>query len=179
MNKLCKFFSILALTISLAGVIYVAFHEKKEVHYGFVNTERLLNSFVESQKALDEVNQVDNKWNVERAVIEDSLKAFEQRLNESYDKLSVAEKIEKKREQTARIEELRRFDMARANSIQQLRVQKLQSVYEKINVAIIDFAKENGLDIIFASSNGSIVYGDGSKVDFTDDFLNFLNNRFK
>lgn len=98
---------------------------------------------------------------------------------ESYEKLSVAEKTEKKKEQVARIEELGRFNQARANSIQQLRVQKLQNVYEKINAAMADYAKKNGLDIVFATSNGSIVYGEGSKVDITEDFLVFLNDRFK
>lgn len=179
MNKMSKIIAVLAMIISIAGIAYVAQHNNNEVHYGFVNTEKLLNSFVESQKALDEVKQAEEKWNTERAVIEDSLKAFEQRLAESYEKLSVAEKTEKKKEQVARLEELGRFNQARANSIQQLRVQKLQTVYEKINAAMADYAKKNGLDIVFATSNGSIVYGEGSKVDITEDFLVFLNDRFK
>ncbi|MCL4103376.1 periplasmic chaperone for outer membrane proteins Skp [Fibrobacter sp. UWH9] len=179
MNKMGKIAAVLAVIISLAGIAYVLQHSKDEVRYGFVNTEKLLNSFVESQKALDEVQQAETKWNTERLVIEDSLKAFEARVVESYEKLSVAEKTAMKKEQVSRIEELGRFNQARANSIQQLRVQKLQNVYEKINAAMSDFAKKNGLDIVFATSNGSIVYGEGSKVDVTDDFLVFLNDRFK
>ena len=179
MNKFCKVAAVLAVVISLVGVAYVAIHSKNEVHYGFVNTEKLMNSFVESQKALEEVKQAEEKWNSDRELIEDSLKAFEKRMMESYDKLSVAEKTDLKKEQVSRIEELGRFNQARASAIQELRLQKLQSVYEKINASMSDFAKKKGLDIVFASSNGSIVYGDGSKVDITEDFLVFLNDRFK
>lgn len=179
MNNICKIAAVLAIVISLVGVAYVVFLNQNEVHYGFVNTEKLMNSFVESQKALDEVKQAEGKWDADRAVIEDSLKAFETRMLESYEKLSVLEKTNMKKEQVSRIEELSRFNQARASAIQELRLQKLQSVYEKINASMSDFAKKKGLDIVFASSNGSIVYGDGSKVDITEDFLVFLNDRFK
>lgn len=179
MNNVCKIFAILAVVISLVGIANIVFHCKNEVHYGFVNTEKLMNSFVESQKALEEVKLAEEKWNSERAVIEDSLKAFESRMAESYEKMTVEEKIKMKKEQVSRIEELGRFNQARANAIQQLHTQKLQNIYDKINSAVIDFAKKKGFDIVFASSNGSIVYGDGSKADVTEDFLVFLNDRFK
>ncbi|OWV05082.1 OmpH family outer membrane protein [Fibrobacter sp. UWH1] len=179
MNKISKLFAVLAIVISLIGVGYVYQHNQNEVHYGFVNTEKLLNGFVESRKAVDEVKKAEEKWNAERSVIEDSLKAFETRAAENYEKLSVAEKTKLKKEQIARIEELGRFNQVRANAIQQLNVEKLQGIYEKINAAMVDFAKKQKLDIVFASSNGSIVYGDGSKVDITEDFLVFLNDRFK
>lgn len=59
MNKMSKIIAVLAMIISITGIAYVAQHNNNEVHYGFVNTEKLLNSFVESQKALDEVKQAE------------------------------------------------------------------------------------------------------------------------
>jgi Skp family chaperone for outer membrane proteins len=179
MNKLTSFLAALAIVFSLAGLAAVAYFHNNNVNYGFVNTEKLLNSFVESQKAMDEIRVEEEKWTKERTIIEDSLKAFEERIAATYEKLTVDEKRKVKAEQVARIEELGRFNQARSAAIQNKRLEKLQSVYQKINAALVDFASEKGLDVVFASSNGSIIYGDGTDADLTEKFLLFLNNRFK
>ena len=77
------------------------------------------------------------------------------------------------------MEEAGRFEQARANKMQRLRLEKLQVVYQKINAALADFAADRGIDVIFASSNGSIVYGDGSRADLTAEFSHYLNERFR
>lgn len=179
MNRLASCVALVSVALSLCAVAIAAYCKATTVSYGFVNTERLLNSFVESQKALDEIRVEEDRWVSERKVIEDSLKAFEERLASTYDKMSVDEKRKAKAEQVNRIEELGRFNQARSVAIQNKRLEKLQGVYQKINAAIADYAMENGLDVVFASSNGSIVYGDGTAADLTDEFLLYLNNRFK
>lgn len=179
MNKIMASVSLAAIVISLCSIAMVAHYKANNVSYGFVNTEKLLNSFVESQKALDEIRAEEEKWSAERTIIEDSLRAFEDRMREVYANLSVDEKKKMKEEQVHRIEELGRFNQARSVNIQNMRVEKLQGVYQKINAAMSDFALDRGIDVVFASSNGSIVYGDGTKADLTDEFLLFLNQRFK
>lgn len=179
MNKATSIIATLAIVLSICAIAMVGYYKASNVQYGFVNTEKLLNSFVESQKALDEIKAEEEKWNKERAIIEDSLRAFETRMAETYATLSVSEKKKVKSEQVSRIEELGRFNQARSSAIQKLQVEKLQNVYQKINAAMADFASERGIDIVFASSNGSIVYGDGTNADLTEDFLRFLNARFK
>lgn len=179
MNKFSTFLAALAIVFSVAGLSVVAYFHNSKVNYGFVNTEKMLNSFVESQKALDEIRAEEEQWIKERTVIEDSLKAFEKYIDSTYSKLSVDEKRKVKSEHVSRIEELGRFNQARSTAIQNKRLEKLQSVYQKINAAMADFASERGLDVVFASSNGSIVYGDGTDADLTEKFLRFLNNRFK
>ena len=179
MNKPSYIVAILALVLSIAGLATVAYYHNTKINYGFLNTEKLLNSFVESQKALDEIRAEEEKWVSERKIIEDSLKAFEERIAVNYEKLSVDEKRKVKAEHVSRIEELGRFNQARSTAIENKRLEKLQGVYQKINASMIDFASQNGLDVVFASSNGSIVYGDGSDADLTEKFLLFLNNRFR
>ncbi|MBR5401705.1 MAG: OmpH family outer membrane protein [Treponema sp.] len=179
MNRIMRIFAIAAVVMSLCSIAMVVHYKANNVTYGFVNTEKLLNSFVESQKALDEIRAEEEKWTAERTIIEDSLRAFEERMKETYASLSVSEKKKMKEEQVNRIEELGRFNQARSVNIQNMRVEKLQSVYQKINAAMADFALSRGIDIVFASSNGSIVYGDGTKADLTEDFVLFLNMRFK
>lgn len=179
MNKFMPLLATLAIIISVASLVTVAHFQHETVKYGFVNTEKLLNSFVESQRALDDIRAEEETWATERKVIEDSLKAFEERTVATYEKLSVDEKRKAKAEQVSRIEELGRFNQARSTAIENKRLEKLQGVYQKINAAMVDFASENGLDVVFASSNGSIVYGDGTDADLTEKFLRFLNNRFK
>lgn len=179
MNKLTSLLAFFAITLSICSISVVGYYKYKKIDYGFVNTEKLLNSFVESQKALDEIHAEENRWVKERTIIEDSLKAFEERIAVNYDKLPVDEKRKLKSEQVSRIEELGRFNQARSAAIQNKRQEKLQGVYQKINAAMTDFASERGLDVVFASSNGSIVYGDGTDADLTEEFLRFLNARFK
>jgi len=179
MNRFVFWSALFSIIASFAGIVCVVFFLHNDINYGFVNTEKLLNSFVESQKALDEIRDEEEKWMKEKRIIEDSLYAFEARMKKTYKNLSIDEKKKMKKEQTARIEELARFNSARAQSIQNLRTEKLQGIYNKINAAMLDFATERGLDVVFASSNGSIVYGEGSDADLTDAFLCFLNARFK
>lgn len=179
MKKVISVVAAISIVLSLCSIAMVVYYKTNRINYGFVNTEKLLNSFVESQKALDEIRAEEEKWTAERTVIEDSLRAFEERMKETYTNLSVNEKKRMKEEQVNRIEELGRFNQARSVNIQNMRAEKLQNIYQKINAAMDDFALNRGIDIVFASSNGSIVYGDGTKADLTDDFLLFLNQRFK
>jgi len=179
MNKLCISFALAAILFSLAGWGFMGVWQYKSVHYGFVNTERLLNGFSESKKAVEKIEEEQKKWETQRLVIEDSLKAFEKRMESAYAGLSIEQKNAMKKEQFQRIEELDHFNQARAKSIEMRRVEELQGIYQKINVAMEDFAHEKKLDIVFASSNGNIVYGNGSSVDLTDEFVRFLNDRFK
>lgn len=171
--------SILAIAVAIVGFFVLGMTKHNQVSYGFVNTEKLLDSFVESSRAMEEIKAEELKWAENRTVIEDSLKAFEQRIALIYDTASVKKKTELKDEQVRRIEELGRFNQSYSNRIQNMRVEKLSGIYQKINAAMSDYAREKGLDIVFASSNGSIVYGDGTKADITADFLVFLNKRFK
>jgi len=171
--------AIVSIVLSVAGLSWLAISEHNRVRFGFVNTEKLLTSFVESQKSMQEVRDEDAKWRKSYAIIDDSLKAFEQRMATVYDAAPLAEKKALKDEQVRRIEEMGRFEKAQAQKIQTMQTQKLQAIYDKINSAMTDFAKQEGLDLIFASSNGSIVYGDGTDADLTDAFSQFLNARFK
>lgn len=179
MNRVCVLLAVVSLLLSLAGWFFIGVFQQKNIRYGFVNTERLLNEFDESKRAVDRISEEQEKWNVQRAIIEDSLKAFEKRMELSYDSLSVEERKRLKQEQLRRMEELGRFNQARANSLEKRRVEELQAVYQKINVAIGTFAKERKLDVVFASSNGNIVYGNGTSADLTDDFVKFLNEQFR
>ncbi len=170
---------IIPTLLSLASIIAVIYYHTTSVRYGFVNTEKMLSSFVESQKVFDDLRAEEEKWLAEKRIIEDSLVSFERDLENKYESLSIEEKIKAKKEHLNRIEELGKFNIAREKAIQALQIEKMTSVYQKINSSIQEFAKKEKLDIVFASSNGSIVYGDGSKVDVTGEFVLFLNSRYK
>src|SRR5574344_1939783 len=152
MNKILRIFALLSLVLSVAGLCFLGYSEHTRVRYGYVNTEKMLNSFIESQRALEEIKVEEKKWNASH---------------------------QQKEEETRRIEELGRFEQASANKLASLRTEKLQIVYQKINAAMADFAQDKGLDVVFASSNGSIVYGEGSAADLTDEFSRYLNERFR
>src|SRR5574344_221256 len=179
MNKILRIFALLSLVLSVAGLCFLGYSEHTRVRYGYVNTEKMLNSFIESQRALEEIKVEEKKWNASHQQIEDSLKAFEIRMNAKYEQASIPQKKAMKEEETRRIEELGRFEQASANKLASLRTETLQIVYQKINAAMADFAQDKGLAAVFASSNGSIVYGQGSAADLTDEFSRYLNERFR
>ncbi len=84
-----------------------------------------------------------------------------------------------KKEHAARIGELERFNEARKNALLKMQREKLEGVYRKINSAMDEFARSSRLDVVFATSDGSIVFGDGGKADLTEEFVRFLNSRYK
>ena len=49
MNKLTSILAIFAILLSVGSISVVGYYKHKKIDYGFVNTEKLLNSFVESQ----------------------------------------------------------------------------------------------------------------------------------
>ena len=108
----------------------------------------------------------------------DSLAAFESRMELVYDSASLETRTRLKSEQVRRIEELGRFTKAEENGLIKMRSELMEPVYKQINSALAEFSRERGLDVVFASSNGSIVYGEGSRADITDDFVSFLNKRY-
>ena len=148
MSKVASSISFLAIILSIFGLAISIYIHRTSIHYGFVNTEKLLNSFVESQKAMDEIRAEEQKWSVDRKIIEDSLKSFEDFISKNYSELSVDEKNKVKIEQVSRIEELGHFNQARSVAIQNMRLEKLQNVYQKINAAMADFAMERNLDVL-------------------------------
>ncbi|MDR1760195.1 MAG: OmpH family outer membrane protein [Fibrobacter sp.] len=177
MNK-WTIIAILSLVLSLFGLSWFYISEKNRVHYGFVNTEKLLAAFSESQKVMIEIREEDARWRKSLQQIQDSLTAFELRMEAEYESASLSRKKELKEEQIKRIEEMGRFEQAQSGRMVNLQNEKLQLIYDKINFTMPDFAKKQGLDLIFASGNGSIVYGEGSTSDVTDEFILFLNERF-
>lgn len=179
MNKLTLFFALFSIFLSIVGFTVVIHESKATIHYGFVNTEKLLNSFTESRIAVESIQQEESKWSKKRSVLEDSLKAFEKRLEVVYDTISLEKKRALKKEHSQRIEELDRFGLAQETAISNMQTEKLAAIYEKINAAISEYAQTRNLDVIFASSHGSIVYGEGTAADLTQDFLQFLNARYE
>ena len=179
MKKNYVFIVVVSMLLSLASIGCVFYYKNNQIHYGFLNTEKLLNSFVESQKAMDQLKKEDDAWQKKEDSLKDSLVVFESRMNLSYEKMSVNEKKKVRQEQIELLEGLNNLKKARNVSLQKMRTEKLQSVYTKINSALSDYAALKKIDLIFASSNGSIVYGNGSPADLTDDFLVFLNKRFE
>lgn len=175
----CNIVSVLALLIAVMGVAYCLFMRQSSIRYGFVNTEKLMSTFVESQKVDVQVAAERVKWESARSTMQDSLVAFEDRMGRMYDTASVETRKELKSEQIRRMEELGRFEQAMSNGLQKMRTELMTPVYKEINEALAEYAREQGLDVVFASSNGSIVYGDGSKADITDGFVAFLNKRYR
>ena len=93
--KFEKAILFLAMVLALASLAAAVYFHSTNVRYGFVNTEKILESFGESQKVSGEIRAEEERWLTEARIIEDSLAAFEARIQKDYGKLSVKEKLER------------------------------------------------------------------------------------
>lgn len=179
MNRFSRILAFVALVLSIVGVVYCVVARQSSIHYAFINTEKMLGTIADAQQVSKELLREEEKWNKAKRQMEDSLQAFESLMSIQYDTASVKTKKALKAEQIHRIEELGRFEKAKTDGLQKMQVELMTPVYKRINEALAEYAKAHGLDIVFASSNGSIVYGEGAKADITADFVKFFNSRLQ
>lgn len=178
-NKWMAVCAVLALALALAGSLFLYLGQQRQVRYGFVNTPVLLGAFSESAKIQKELQADQLKVQGDLQIIKDSLAAFEARMAVEYPQAALARKTELKREQIRRLEEAARFEETQQKRLAASQAEKLQGIYNKINAALVEYGASRGIDVIFGTADGNILYGIGTSADLTADFSAFLNTRYK
>jgi Skp family chaperone for outer membrane proteins len=147
--------------------------------FAFVDTQRLLTGFKEAHKVNKEIQVEDEKWRKDLKAIEDSLKAHMDYMSAHYDASDAKKKKEMQDELSLRNQQMNNFERMNMKRVQELTDKKMAGVYEKINTFMKEFGKTKGYDIVFGTVNGSIIYGEGSKADVTNDVVELLNKRYE
>lgn len=151
--------------------------ETKKV--AFVDSQRMLTSFKEANQVNKEVEVEDRKWKTALMAMEDSLQAFMDTMTVRYDNATLKEKGALEDELALRNQQINNFKRANVAKMQDISREKLAKVYDKINAFMKEFGKSGGYDVIFGTAQGSILYGEGSAADITDEFIRELNKRYE
>lgn len=174
-----RMMALAALLIACVGLVLWYQGEQRRVHFGFINTQKVLASFSEADKIQKEVDVQRQKFEGELQILKDSLAAFEKRMAESYARASMAEKTSLKKEQIRLLEQANRFEEVQSKKLLELQAQKMQDVFQKINGVLDEYGKYKGYDVIFGTAEGSILYGNGTAADLTAEFSHYLNDRYR
>lgn len=169
--------------LSLAGVLALAtfllVKRPSNRTFAFVDTGRLLTSFKDAHRVNKEVEVEDLKWKAAFKVMEDSLKAFMDTMTVRYDLADFKTKREMQDELAVRNQQVTNFQRVNTGKMQEISREKLAKVYEKIDAFMKEFGKSHGYDVVFGTSQGSILYGEGTAADITDEVIEELNRRYE
>jgi outer membrane protein len=146
MMKLLKMASVV-LVLVLAG----AFTQVQAQKFGYINSSELLAELPEVKSAEAELTALQTQLRKKGQSMVEQLQT---------DYLAVQQKVERgelspkqQEEEAAKLEarqnEIAKFEQDMSKQMQDKRQQLLQPIYDKVNKAIEDVAKENGMTFVF------------------------------
>lgn len=171
--------AVLALIAALAALALPYFKGSADSRIAFVDTNRLMTAFTEAHKANQEIKVEDEKWKGNVKVMEDSLKSFMDSMTVRYDEAKPAEKKALQDELSFRNQQINNYTAAQTRKMEDVAHKRLAGVYEKINSFMKEYGKSKGYYVVFGTSSGSILYGEGTPLDITNDVIKGLNKRYE
>ncbi|MDD5672852.1 MAG: OmpH family outer membrane protein [Chitinivibrionales bacterium] len=172
------FLILLILIALLLGFTFSQFFFSPKIAY--INTGKLMIGFSEANKIEQSLKAEDDKWQTQYKQMQDSIQASIDRMSKEYNKATPAKKKELQDQLSARNQQLNNFRQANMRKLEDLRQKKMQGVYDKANVYMSEYGKKHHYSMIFGTiAGGSILYGNESKYDITDDVIKGLNERYK
>lgn len=169
----------MALLVAL-GFGFVGLKKEAGVRkIAFVDTQRVLMGFKDANAVNKAVEAEDQIWKSALKVMEDSLKSYMDSMTVKYDKADAKTKKEMQDELSVRNQQINNFERVNTKKMQDLSREKLASVFEKINALLKEYGKARHFDVIFGTAQGSILYGEGTPADITDEIIAKLNQRYE
>ena len=167
MRKLSKVIALCALVLSITAIV-LWFVAKPQI--GFVDNYALFEQFdykIELESKLDESKLI-------KQTQIDSMRFALNQYKESLD--------------TAKIEELKKFELFNVKKNEYLRIEQEYTsqieehssaydrmIFDRINLYVRAYAEEQGMDLLIGhSGEGTIMYGK-EKLDKTSDVINYMN----
>jgi outer membrane protein len=170
----------LALIVAL-GALALSYTKSGnlEKRLAFVDTNRMMTGFSEAHKANNEIKAEDLKWKANLKIMDDSLKSFMDSMTVKFDKADLKEKRALQEELGMRNQQINNYTAAQGKKMEDAAQKRLASVYEKINSYMKEYGKTKGYYVVFGTVSGSILYGEGTPLDITDEVIKGLNKRYE
>lgn len=155
---------ILFILLSFSCIL-LSSHAQKELKFGHINTQELMNLMPETDSAKMKLQR-------ETKHLEEELDQMQVELNKKYnDYLANRESLSKLVRDTKEAElqemqqRLQNFQMSAENELQNLRTELFKPIYDKVNKAIEKVGKANNFTYIFDSSVGAVLYYSEQSID--------------
>ena len=169
----------LALAIALAALAMHFTLGGLERRVAFVDTNRLMTAFKVAHAANQDIKTEDEKWKANLRIMEDSLKSFMDSMTVKYDAAAMAQKRALQDELAMRNQQINNYSAAQGRKMEEAAQKRLATVYEKINAFMKEYGKAKGYHVILGTASGSILYGEGTPMDITDDVIKGMNSRYE
>jgi outer membrane protein len=144
----------------------------------FVDTQRLMTTFKDANKVNKELETADGKWKADLKSMEDSLKAYMDTMTAKFDAADMKTKKQMQDELAMRNQQINNFQRYHLKQMQDMTQDKMKDVYAKINAFMKEYGVSHGYDVIFGTTNGSILYGEKTQADITDDVIQALSKKY-
>lgn len=169
----------IAVIASIGISVFSILGSKGGNKIAFMDTNRVLTGFKEAHKVNEMLRGEDEKWRKGLKALEDSLKSFMDTMSVHYDKAPVEKKRQLQDELAAKNQQINNFTAVNTRRLQDMQVKSMEKVYEKVNAFLKEYGKKGNYQIIFGTSGGSIVYGEGTPLDITNEIIELLNARYQ
>jgi outer membrane protein len=152
---------------------------KREPKIAYVDTSKLLVGFSSSAKVAEEMKAEEDIFQKKLKMIQDSIKSIVESMSVEYNTAKVNRKKELQSMLSAENQRYNNYEYAETKRLAELNNKKLQSAMDKANIFVQEYGKKHHYDIIFATSNGNIVYAAQNTYDITEKIITGLNERYK
>jgi outer membrane protein len=149
----------------------------KDFKVGYINSQRILEEFQESQEAQRTLDDEQRQWLADAKKMEDEIKAMEDELESQSLLISEEKKAEKLQEIQKKYMEYQQFQQeiwGENGKLYQRNKELTQPIIDKVNAVIRKIGEEGDYDIIFDATMGNIVYAK-DEYDLTEIVLDDLN----
>lgn len=174
-----NFLSIIAIALAalaLAGFVYQSYRTPK---LGFVKSKELFEGYQGTKEAKAKYSKNSDEL---AANVDTLTQQFNRSLadfNANYNKLSAADREEKKRLLSYQKQNLDKYNEVVEGKISDEDQKLTQGVLNQVNTFITEYGKSHGYSIIYGTNlTGNIIYGN-EVCDITDEVLKELNDQYK
>ncbi|MGD9014451.1 MAG: OmpH family outer membrane protein [Candidatus Omnitrophota bacterium] len=158
---------ILSVTLGMLFASTLLYAEEKMAYV------ELLQVFDEYSKTKEYDKVLEKKQEDYQKAREDKLEGVK-KLQEKLSLLSEEERESRKGELESLITQLQEFDRDKTQDLRKQRDDKIQEIFKDINKVISDYAKKNGITLVF--DKRALVY-QSEKLDITKQILEMLNKK--
>jgi len=159
------------LGVLLVGLIFPLLCSGRELKVGYVDVVEVITNY-------DKAKDYDRLLNEKREKVEEDLSSQRETIKEMQKGLSLLkdEEQEKQKEKIKQaVEEYKRKEREAVLELRRERNEKMREVFDDIQTIIEDYAKKEGIDLIF---NKNVILYSGERVrDLTDEIVEIANQK--
>ena len=157
--------------------IFISFTEFSyaELKVAFIDMNLVLNNSNLGKSVLNKINEIDKKNIKNLKLREEEIKKLEIEYKEKQNLLAKEALVNEAKKINDKIINFRKEKEAMVKQINEIKNVELKKFYEKINPVLDDYVNEKNIDLVL---DIKVIIMGKSKLNFTQDFINLINEQF-